>query len=182
MRFGPALVLALLAAAPAGQAHADTPTPAPAQAPFSDPPPPPTYVDHFGGQILFVDLGSAVVGVASGGVGFISYPFGAPIVHLAHHDYGGAGLSFLLHAGAPIGAGLIGASIETRNGCSGEVCGLGGFLLGGLLGAAIATTADVALLADVERPVPRHARKSLPTPTVTVAPGRPVVFGLAGRF
>ncbi len=47
------------------------------------------------------------------------------------------GLAALIGGAAGIGAGYLGAGIENANGCSGDVCGLGGFILGGYIGGSI---------------------------------------------
>ena len=177
------ILVALIAASTATAARAAEPAPAPS---LTAPAPETTRV-NFGGQIVLADVSTLVLATVvaqktGDGHLFLAYPLAAPLVHVAHGDGRGAMGSLALHAGLPVAGAFLGFAVN-RAGCgSGEfMCGLGGFGIGGLVGLVSATLIDATYLAHVERPVARPAR-SIPTPTVAVAPGGGLMLGMAGRL
>ncbi len=120
----------------------------------------------YGGPILGFDaLAVALVmaGAASeSGAVLVSsglvYIAGGPVVHGTHHNGGKAVASLGLRVGLPFLGGLVGvhAGSSSRNGCSGEMCGLGGAVAGGALGVGVgmiaASAIDISLLAYESKP------------------------------
>ncbi|MGC4065094.1 MAG: hypothetical protein QM784_10705 [Polyangiaceae bacterium] len=115
----------------------------------------------YGGTILGIDLLAAslvAVGVAtSSGIVLLgsglSYTLGGPVVHGMHHNAGKVGGSFGLRLGLPVVGGMIGAlaGASASGGCSGEMCQLGSFAVGGAIGLGVgmitASALDLTLLA-----------------------------------
>jgi hypothetical protein len=140
---GAVLLLAMLAGP---RARADEPDPPNAAAVT-----PPRR--GFGAQIVLADLGMLLLGgviaaqtqqpfVAAG-----AYAVGAPAVHVYHGDYGGAGLSFVLHATLPLGLGyLLYKSARCADDDVKGWCEDVSFFLGASLGVIAATTVDAAAL------------------------------------
>ena len=60
--------------------------------------------------------------------------------------FGELALGSLFSAGGIVGGAYIGYGIETRNGCNGEWCGLGGLVLGGVAGLTFVTPIGVYLV------------------------------------
>ncbi|AKT41929.1 hypothetical protein [Chondromyces crocatus] len=108
------------------------------------------------GAGLSVDSGTAPLVAA----GLGTYVLSGPIIHLAHGNGFGAGVSTGLNLGLPLTTGVIGALTVCGIGnCKGYMGGLGyvvGGLFGGALGMIAANVIDVAFLAveKVERPSP----------------------------
>lgn len=141
-----ALVLALVATLVSARARADVDPEQPAPSATASP-------AGFGGQIIIADLATLLLGgviaaqtqqplVAPG-----AYALGAPAVHVYHGDYGGAGISFGLHAVLPLGLGyLLLKSSRCANDDLQGFCQEASFFLGASLGVIAATTVDAAAL------------------------------------
>ena len=114
---------------------------------------------RYGWQILAVDAGSVVIGLATmrGEVLVGGWLFGAPVVHALHRNTGGFFASFALHAVLPLAGAVVGSQMESCGSGSGEYCGLGGAVTGALVGMIAATTIDARVLAK-ERPPPPPGR------------------------
>jgi len=123
------------------------------------------------------------------GIGIPGYFLGAPVVHVAHREYGRAGISLALRLGLPILGGAIGARFAS---CTpGEwLCGLDEFGKGFATGAIVAAIVDTALIApgaraDAEPEAALAARP--PAARMTVAPRlvaapNVAMLGLGGSF
>jgi hypothetical protein len=123
------------------------------------------------------------------GIGIPGYFLGAPIVHVAHREYGRAGVSLALRLGLPILGGAIGARFAS---CTpGEwLCGLDEFGKGFATGAVVAAILDTAFVAPgartteepesvaVARP---HAARTTVAPRLVAAPNV-AMLGLGGSF
>lgn len=192
---------------PAAQEPAPTPpAPAPVRYPagfdnYRTPSPPPvmfvayppiTEVRWYGWELLLSDLGSLVVmgkigGPLGIGIGAAGLVLGAPALHLANHNYGGAAASLAVRGGvALVIAGLASSQPppcpQNDLGCSadnvgGALIGVGiaaGILLGGMVYAIVDDT--VLARVAVERP-----RTGGFTPYVAPHAGG-ASFGLGGNF
>ena len=109
--------------------------------------------------------GETVAYVAVGG-----YLLGAPVVHLAHGRPGMAAASLGLRVVMPLAGALVGAGLER---CRGDLCGLGGALVGGALGVISATVIDAAALTHetvADEDEPRDARTTSTGRSATHAP------------
>lgn len=181
-----ASLVAAVTALAAASAHAET-TPAPA----------PAGSYHF--QILAAD--AAAFGLFFGGVlaqgpdgrdtfasdsmmaaGALSFPLGAPIVHLVHGQGWRAAGSLALRLGVPLLGGAIGAGTAT---CTEHdfLCGLPETGIGILVGSVVAAFVDGAFLArapDGEEPPAPRGLASL-SPRLT-ASHTGAVLGLGGNF
>lgn len=144
----------------------------------------------YSGQIVLADVGQLGLGLAIAGAARTPWPVAvtwsvaSPIVHALHHHPGRAALSFLLHVALPTVGALAGSQISACGGSSSyETCYMTGFWVGGLLGAAAATTIDAAVLArlseDRSAPVPAADADVGAAPVLLV--GRDGDLGLAWR-
>ncbi|MBI5536709.1 MAG: hypothetical protein HY898_28575 [Deltaproteobacteria bacterium] len=148
--------------APSAPAAA-APTPAPARSPvYLDSLPPPKRLQEpgshwYGWEIILSDVASLSVlgiGAASGddagasmGISILGYVFVPPTLHLAHNNYGRAGLSLLTRIGFPVVGALIGYEDENCSSSSDRSCGSDGAVIGGIVGLGTAMILDAALLA-----------------------------------
>lgn len=125
----------------------------------------------YGGSILAVDVIALSVGIA--GIGAVAsdssgvrdaglpilfgagltYVLGGPIVHATHDRLGMTFASLGLRVGVPMGGLFLGAMVGAgaSEGCTGDMCGLGGVIGGGVLGFGAglitASVIDISLLA-----------------------------------
>jgi hypothetical protein len=148
--------------------------------------PPAASSEWYGWQILISDAAvfsfaglTRNPSVAYGWVG------GGAIVHLGHGNVGRGVASAVLRIGLPLVGGYLGAA--SASGCTGDWCGLGEVVVGGLIGMASAELIDVAVLARDRVPTPTAAPAAQRSHGVDVSPvvraGRSG-FGLdlVGRF
>lgn len=123
------------------------------------------------------------------GAGMGGYVLGGPIVHLAHRQYGRAGISLALRVGLPIVGGLVGLSTAT---CHPDewLCGVGELAAGFAIGSAAAVVIDNAFIVPSGHstvdagPVAATARPSAAlriAPRLVAAPNV-AVFGVGGQF
>jgi hypothetical protein len=136
----------------------------------------------YGGQIILTDLATIALTGITGGVALIGYPLAPPFVHAFNGNGPGALASLALRLTAPVVGGYVGYQIDTSSGCNGDLCGLGGIVVGGVVGMLTASIVDAAVLARVDRPVEVRALRHLPTPTVAIARDGNLLLGAAGRF
>jgi hypothetical protein len=124
-----------------------------------------------------------LMGVASAG-----YFLGAPVVHLAHREYGRAGISIILRVGLPIVGGAIGARLAS---CSRDewLCGLDEFAKGFALGAVTAAIVDSAFVApgspshvEPDRVVARRPPPAVRLSPRLVAAPNVALLGVGGSF
>lgn len=149
-----------------------------------------TPTTSYSGQILAADFASLGVGLAvaraagTPWAGAVTWSFASPIVHAIHHHPARAALSLLLHVGLPTLGALAGSQIGACPGTSSyETCYIRGLWAGGVLGAAVATTMDAAVLARL--PEDRTAPVAVADADVGAAPallvGRDGDLGVAWR-
>jgi hypothetical protein len=118
-------------------------------------------------------------------VGAGIYLIGTPLIHVRHHQPGRAAGSFLLRAGLPALAALVGYDAGVASWTDDHTSdshndrmslGIGGFLLGALAGGAVAAVIDDLLLA-------REPTGKEPTVRVAFLPtARGAILALGGRF
>jgi len=169
-----------------------------------EPPAPTTQAHWYGWQIFLIDAAGAVpfavaaaaksssAEVPTGVLWINAYLFGGPIVHIAHHRPGVAGLSFALRLGLPILGGMV--ALGAGGSSSGDSLAdavFSRFGQGMLVGQAAAALIDAGIFAHEETPIaatdpaaarPReHTRAFSVMPVVGVAKGRSVL-GLRGTF
>ena len=130
------------------------------------------------------DTPSTVLGITSAAFYFA----GGPLVHLAHGRGKEALSDFLLRAGIPLGAGLLGAAIVggSSSRSASDDCGscsaMVGFLLGAGLGGIGASALDAAVLAR-EPVAPARLQLSPAVGTMTSRDGeKHAAYGVAMRF
>jgi hypothetical protein len=136
-------------------------------------------------QILAVDaagIAMLIAGASSDSpelatAGLVTMGFGAGVVHASHNRGGEALASFLVRPGLTFAAMYAGAAMEDCGNESGDFCGLGGALLGGVVGYGAAAIFDAAYLARTKKS-PRAARI---TPSVA-ATSQGMQVGLGGSF
>jgi hypothetical protein len=130
-----------------------------------------TTQERYGLQILAIDAVTIVFGMMtrSPGVLLAGYTLGAPAVHVAHGNAGGAFASLALHGGA-LGLGTVLAS-----GCDSHYCG-GPVIVGFGVAALLVTTIDAAFLARAERPSERRLRPAAGMTSTGLS------LGIAGSF
>ncbi|HUQ04344.1 MAG TPA: hypothetical protein VM261_17715 [Kofleriaceae bacterium] len=139
----------------------------------------------YGMQILAVDAAGIAMMIAGGSgeseqlmvAGMLVMGFGPGVVHAAHDRGGEALASVLIRPGATLGGAYLGVAMENCGDQSGEFCGLGGALLGGVVGYGAAAIFDAAYLARTKK-TPRAARF---TPSVA-ASSSGFQVGLGGSF
>ena len=134
-----------------------------------------TITSWYGWQIVLADLGTLAIAAATRqpGVG-VGLVVTGPIAHLAHGHGGRAVGSLLLRGLLPVGGAALGYSAE---GCQGGefLCGAGGIIIGGLVGAIAAEAIDLGTLANDETPVQTIV------PVVSIHPND-IVVGFARGF
>lgn len=118
-------------------------------------------------------------GIAYGWVG------SGAIVHLGHGNIGRGVASAVLRVGLPLAGVYLGAA--SASGCTGDWCGFGEAIVGGVIGLTSAELIDVALLARDSAPTPTAARAAQRSHGVEVSPvvraGRSGYgLDLVGRF
>jgi hypothetical protein len=143
------------------------------------PPPAPPVKRWYGYQIMLTDLASIVCLASSrdtqyfGAMGFLAVP---AVIHGVHHNTSMAIASPLLRVGLPIAGMLIGVSSENcphnTSSDDGDVCGLGGALLG--LGIGLLTAMIVDYSQATSEEVPRFG--AIP-PTVRRRPSGVTLAG-----
>jgi hypothetical protein len=135
----------------------------------------------YGWQTLISDGAALVTAPLVPPLGLATYLLGAPLVHLGHgRPLAGLG-SLGLRAGAPILGGALGVALErSASGCSGDFCGLGGLLLGGVVGVATAVALDSAVLAREKAPLEGTRTAFVPSVTPRLEGG--VDVGVGGAF
>lgn len=166
------LVVAVILAA-AGTAAAQ-----PAESPVQ-PEKVPTTTEWYGMQILGAD--SAVFATAAlthdGTIAFGWIGSGA-VVHAAHGHTGRAIGSVAMRVGFPMLGLVLGAS--SAKGCSGDLCGLGPALAGGLIGMGAAEVVDLVDATDEREIVP--VQRSPRWQPVAKVNHSSATFGFAARF
>jgi len=137
----------------------------------------------YGWQTLMVDGISLVTSPV--GVGLPGLVLGAPIVHLAHHQYTAAAASFTLRA-AGAGAVALWAASGSNRGDFAALAVLAKAIAGGVLVHSVVTALDAAVFAYDDRPSARRYDAKRST-TRVVPTGGPdgaggATLGLAGTF
>jgi hypothetical protein len=162
----------------------------------------PPKMRWYGEQTLLADAGSVVFLIAGAvasdgssraghqagdvliGIGGAGYWLGAPIVHAAHGQWGGAAGSLGLRVGLPLGGALVGGllGLAACGGSSGDSeigCPGVGAAIGAVGGAIAAPFVDAFALAY--EPGPRPSREAAVAPTFSFVRGGGSV-GLVGQF
>jgi hypothetical protein len=103
-----------------------------------------------------------------------TYALAAPVVHWVHENPGRGFASLGLRVGGPIVLGLIGVEAEDCSHHGGDLCGLGGALIGVTVGIVAAVTIDAAVFAYDEAPETHAAAARF---RVGVGPRGLVAFG-----
>ncbi|MGE5186901.1 MAG: hypothetical protein ACM31C_32845 [Acidobacteriota bacterium] len=141
-------------------------------------PAPVKQTEWYGWQILAADGATFALaaGTEHGEIAFGWIGTGAAI-HAAHHNYTRSLLSVGLRVGLPI----LGASVGAANsqGCTGDLCGLGDVLVGGMVGMGAAEIADLVLATDEREVAPVPTRSWTPVASVRHSGA---TFGIAARF
>jgi hypothetical protein len=155
-------------------------------APADDPQPEVVVEKGYALQILAMDaLGLAIIAASDSSngdemekVGLLTVGFGPGIVHAAHGRPGAAVASMLMRPAAVYGGAVIGFAMEDCGRSeSGDFCGLGGAIVGGVVGYIGAAVFDAAYLAREKRTV----RAPSWSPHVSASPNGMQV-GVGGSF
>jgi hypothetical protein len=155
MKFIALALGSLLALTPLAARAESTP---PSDAPSASVDPPRRQREWYGWQTLLADTASFAVfftaahhdstGAVDLGMG--TFALVPPVIHLAHENAGGAGLSVALRLGLPLAGGLIGnAAANPKD----DWQPLIDIYLGALLGAVAASIVDASVLAYDARPL-----------------------------
>jgi hypothetical protein len=138
-----------------------------------------TESEWYGWQILLADgatFGMAAVTeqgeIALGWIGT------GAVVHAAHGNYGRSVASVGLRVGLPLLGASAGAA--SASGCTGDFCGLGDVLVGGLVGMGAAEVIDLVMANDEHDIAPPRKSQSW-TPVASVRHSG-ATFGIAARF
>jgi hypothetical protein len=160
-----------------------TPEPQPRLEAKPAPTPKSVTVEHrYGGVIVGVDLASAAL-VLVGGVGILTYPFGAPAVHAVAGNGSAAAKSFglrLIPYGVAVGTVY---TLCFHEECSGDTGALGAILLGLIVGgvsAVIVSAYDASVLAVRVENKPATTGATI-VPTITVKDDA-ATLGVIGRW
>jgi len=141
--------------------------------------PAPTESEWYGWQILIAD--GATLGIAAAteqgelALGWIGT---GAVVHTAHGNYGRAVASVGLRVALPLLGASAGAA--SAQGCTGDFCGLGEVLVGGLVGMGAAEVIDLVMAKDEHEIAPPRPSRSW-TPVASVRHSG-ATFGIAARF
>jgi hypothetical protein len=146
---------------------------------------PPPKGQWYGAPVLLVDAASLAValgstGSGSPGLGYVGaggYLLGGPVIHIAHRNGDKAVLSLMIRVAAPLAFGY--AAYEGFGGSNGEgCCPAIGAVLGGVVGAGLASVVDATTLAWE---TPRRATAVPVGPTISVGPTH-VALGIGGTL
>jgi hypothetical protein len=102
------------------------------------------------GGVSVSDGGQGNGGQAFAGLATATYALGGPIVHFAHAHVSSGFASLALRVFTPILFAFVGYGLQDCAG--GQLCGLGGLVIGGGLGILTAITVDAAVLAREDVP------------------------------
>ena len=140
------------------------------------PPPPPAPTKWYGYQIMLSDVASVAFLYGGGQWGAVALYASVPaVIHVANGRYGLAVASPLLRLALPALGALIGTGLES---CQPNeiLCGLGGFVVGAGIGAAVAMIVDWSLAwtpvsvapSSPSQSVPEQHARSARTPIITL--------------
>jgi hypothetical protein len=100
------------------------------------------------------------------------------MVHAVHGKFGRSAASVGLRVVLPLLGAMAGAS--GTHDCTGDFCGFGGLIAGGLAGAGVAEVIDLVMATDEHEVAPAKASKSW-APVASVRRSG-ATFGIAARF
>lgn len=166
------LVVALVLAT-AGTAAAQ-----PAETPAQPAPSVPTASEWYGWQILGADAAVfTTAAVTENGVIALGWVGSGAVVHAAHGHTGRAVGSVAMRTAFPLLGLMLGAA--SAHGCTGEWCGVGPALAGGLVGMGTAEVVDLVYAKDEIEIAPVKTPRWQPIASVRHSSA---TFGVAARF